>query len=53
MDRAGILRTVADGLTQEGPELVAAWIFGSTARDERKPDSDVDLSGLAATDPSG
>lgn len=43
MLRDQILPTLREYFAENGDDLVAAYLFGSTARGEERPDSDVDL----------
>ena len=51
MDRAGIEARLRDYLAREVPEVVTAYLFGSVARNEARPSSDVDLAVLLDRDP--
>jgi predicted nucleotidyltransferase len=44
VDRAAIIQTTQDVLSQHAHELTAAYLFGSVARDTAGPRSDVDLA---------
>jgi hypothetical protein len=43
----GVAQTVAD-VCSGFPEIRAAFVFGSTATDKRKPDSDIDVAVLVS-----
>jgi len=43
MDRANLLQALSDQFRNR-PEIVAAWLFGSQARDSAKTTSDVDVA---------
>ena len=51
MNRDEIIRTLEKELASAPEELTAAWLFGSVARGEQGPDSDVDIALLYRTDP--
>lgn len=46
-----ILDVVRHELAHEPPELAAAWVYGSTARGDRTPASDMDVALLHRSDP--
>lgn len=51
MDRAAIIQTTRDVLRTRAHELIAAYIFGSVARDSAGARSDVDVALLYARAP--
>jgi predicted nucleotidyltransferase len=53
MDREAIERIVRDVVTVSPRPIAAAWLFGSVARGEARPDSDVDVALLLAREPAG
>lgn len=44
MDREALIGKLRARLARSGPELVAAWLYGSFARGTARQDSDVDLA---------
>ncbi len=51
LKRAEIVEQLTDALQGAGRHVVAAWLFGSLARDEPRPDSDVDVAVLLGEAP--
>jgi predicted nucleotidyltransferase len=52
MDREALISKLHAKLADTGPELVAAWLYGSFARGTQRKDSDVDLA-LLFREPPG
>src|SRR5829696_7073944 len=52
MDREALISKLHDRLAETGPELVAAWLYGSFARGTQRKDSDVDIA-LLLREPPG
>ena len=52
MDREALISKLHDMLAATGPELVAAWLYGSFARGTQRKDSDVDIA-LLFREPPG
>jgi predicted nucleotidyltransferase len=46
MDRAGIIDALRACLERRGSSVVCAYLYGSVARDEARPTSDVDVAAL-------
>ena len=44
VDRDGPISKLREQIAASGPELLAAWLFGSYARGTARRDSDVDLA---------
>ena len=44
MDRAAIESTIGEHIEREAPDVIAAWLFGSVARGDARPDSDIDVA---------
>lgn len=42
--RDEVVRALADGIGRHAPWVKAAWLFGSAAREEMQPDSDLDVA---------
>jgi predicted nucleotidyltransferase len=51
MDREEILHRLSTELSSAPPDLVAAWLYGSVARGQHGPESDVDVALLYRADP--
>ena len=47
-----IIERLRDRLTEEPPGIACAYLFGSVARGTQRPESDVDVAVLYATEPS-